>query len=344
MKNRFEWIDLGKGISMFMVLLYHSEVYFPMCEHTYSYLFDNFYLPFFFFLSGYLFTSNHQTFSFKRKMLQVFRGIIWTYFVFTIIIWIPKSVVHGTAFWDGFKEIILGWASWFVVALGGAEIMFAFILYRTNKLWIIVFSIFLALICGYCIKYIHPERLPFQFDKMFLVMFFLGLGFLYRLCEKRIHFYVKVNVKNFILLVICYYALYYYATKYLHISLATFFASTNSAIFLSVFCAVVGIFMMTFFVKLIPANKQFCFIGKNSLVFYYLNGGVITVLSTFFVWGGFYLPTSVFGYTNVVLMAVTTSFVITAIVKVIRKYCPVLIGDKLAFNTLAKRMHLNIEF
>ena len=29
-KGRKEWVDFGKGISMFLVVLFHSEVYYPI--------------------------------------------------------------------------------------------------------------------------------------------------------------------------------------------------------------------------------------------------------------------------------------------------------------------------
>ena len=38
-KGRKEWVDFGKGISMFLVVLFHSEVYYPITDDRFSFLF-----------------------------------------------------------------------------------------------------------------------------------------------------------------------------------------------------------------------------------------------------------------------------------------------------------------
>lgn len=272
-KTRLDWIDFGKGISMFLVILYHSEEYFPMSPNAYSELFKFFRMPFFFFLSGYLFTSNYHEFSLKKKMLQIFRGIVWTYIIFTTIIFIPKSIAHGYSLYVGFKEILLGWASWFVIALGGAQIIFSFILCKIKNIRLIITCIIGALILGYIIKLIHPQRLPYQLDKTFLVMFFFGLGFLYRLYENKIDRFIRIKLKNMILLMLCYFTLYFIDVRYIHTTQSVIQSTTYNYFLLSIFYSLLGIYMMIFFVKIIHPNKYLCFMGKNSLVFYYLNGG-----------------------------------------------------------------------
>ena len=97
-------------------------------------------------------------------MLQILRGIVWTYLIFTLILFVPKSISHNIPLSVGLQEIVLGWASWFVVALGVAQVMFGWVLSKTkNHKAISTFSL-VCLILGYCISIWYPERLPYYFD------------------------------------------------------------------------------------------------------------------------------------------------------------------------------------
>ena len=43
-------------------------------------------------------------------------------------------------------------------------------------------------------------------------------------------------------------------------------------------------------------------------------------------------------------MAIAASFAIVAIAKLIRCYAPIVVGDKKAFNNLAQKLQLKIQF
>lgn len=342
-KERKGWVDFGKGVSMFLVVLFHSEAYYPMSDADYSDLFAFFRMPFFFFLSGYLFTSDYLHFSLKRKMLQIFRGIIWTYLIFTTIICIPKALANDSSVLHGLTEILLGLASWFVVALGGAQILFALVLRKTKNLRFIAVFICLALVFGYFMGGLGT--LPFQLDKILLVVFFFGLGFFYRLYEPQLQTYLNGNLKNTLILAFLYFGLYAIDSAYLHTTLNVFGTHVYHHFPIYVLHALLGIAMMICVCKLIPVQKfkGICFIGVNSLIFYYLNGGVIRVLSAVFNKIGYHLP-SPFGYAEILLMAIATSFVIAVVAKFIKRYVPIMVGDKKSFNNLARKLQLNIQF
>lgn len=341
-KPRKSWVDFGKGVSMFLVVLYHSESYYPMSDAGYSNLFAFFRMPFFFFLSGYLFTSDYLHFSFKRKMLQIFRGIVWTYLIFTTVIWIPKNLANETSMLLGIKEILLGWASWFVVALGGAQIVFAIVLRKTKNLYLIAAFVFVALVLGYYAGQLG--RLPFQLDKTLLVVFFFGLGFFYRLYEYRLK-WLEGSWKHTLLFTVFYFMMYFVDTAFFHTVRNIFGTSVYTNFPLYIVYALTGIAMMICLCKRMPTNKMkwVCFIGINSLVFYYLNGGVIKVLSFIYNLLGVHLPMG-WGYMEIIFMAITASLIIALTVRFIKKYIPIIIGDKDAFNSLAKKLNLNIQF
>ena len=83
----------------------------------------------------------------------------------------------------GFKSILLGWATWFVVSLGVAQLIFASVLNATKNLKYIGLFLFLSVGIGIFIKSITSETLPYQLDKVFFVVFFFGMGFFYRIYE-----------------------------------------------------------------------------------------------------------------------------------------------------------------
>lgn len=73
--QRYDWADFMKGILMFLVILYHSEVYYGP-GHTWSWVFEPFFLSGFFFISGYLFCKDIRNVSFISKLKQTFRAIV----------------------------------------------------------------------------------------------------------------------------------------------------------------------------------------------------------------------------------------------------------------------------
>lgn len=87
--DRFDWIDLAKGMLMLMVFTYHSEVIYGN-GHSWSYLFAPIRMSVFFFLSGYLFTRSIGTVSFRKKSMQVLRSVVIPYLAYMTIFFLPK--------------------------------------------------------------------------------------------------------------------------------------------------------------------------------------------------------------------------------------------------------------
>ena len=95
---------------------------------------------------------------------------------------------------------------------------------------------------------------------------------------------------------------------------------------------------MLLFVKCLKPLKMFCFIGANSLVFYYINGGTIKILRYIFNKVG--LQELNLGYLGTLFMLFCSIACISVVVLFIRKYCPIVIGDKVAFNNFfGKRLN-----
>lgn len=104
-RGKKAWVDLGKGISILLVVLFHCEEYLPIVDTGTAGPFSFFRMPFFFFLSGYIFVSDYTQFSLRRKLKQILRGIVWTYLIFALILVVPKSLSNGYPVADGLKMI-----------------------------------------------------------------------------------------------------------------------------------------------------------------------------------------------------------------------------------------------
>ena len=343
--GRKAWIDFGRGISMYLVVLFHSETYFDVSDFALSPYVAFFRIPFFFFLSGYLFVSDYRNFSFRHKLVQVLSRIVWTYIIFTSLIVLPKSLANHTSLWDGLCDILLGRASWFIVSLGLAQMMWAVVMSYSKRLGTYLVFMLLSLFAGGVIKVCHFEPLPYWFDCALIVNFFLGLGFFYRVYEAPVSRILSPSVPTLLLTAL----LYFGFTLADHVLLGTnsmiFVAGDHRFFPLSVIYAMLGIAMMTVFVKVVPAPKEMCFIGIHSLVFYYLNGGVIRVLC--YVSGsiGFtdlIVSVGEWGYVFVVLMSVCASGVLAITALLIERYAPVLTGDRPALKRMLHKMGVKI--
>lgn len=336
--GRKQWVDLGKGISILLVLLFHTEEYLPIVDTGTKNIFSFFRIPFFFFLSGYVFTSDYHKFSLRRKLKQILRGIVWTYLIFTILLVVPKCMANNDTIKEGVIDIMLGYAKWFVVSLGVAQLLFAFVLSKTKNLKAIAAFMVVSVGIGIVIKSLTDSILPYQLDKAFFVVFFFGLGFFYRIYEHLFRHLLKW--KSLVVMVAVYAALMWMEKAVLHNATNNVFwnqSLTNFPLFMVY--TIVGIAMMLLLVNL-AYNKHLntiCYIGANSLLYYYFNDGGVRcwryvyclVDSHLHVWPPL-------GFTLVFLIAAAT---LLAIVYVVKRYCPVLVGDKKSFNRLFPKIN-----
>lgn len=126
--SRYAWADFMRGIMMFLMVLYHSEVYYGP-RHSWSWIFEPFFLSGFFFISGFLFTKDITTkVDFKSKLKQVFRAIIVPYFIFVVMMALPKIALDRSNAQQILIDIVMLRASWFVIAIAVMQLVYSFIL------------------------------------------------------------------------------------------------------------------------------------------------------------------------------------------------------------------------
>ena len=131
-RKHFREIDSLKGFAIFLVVLGHAIIYFPIdlhqvpwCEVLFKML-SGVHMPLFFAISGYCFScrGNYRDFISKKA-----RRILLPYFVFNLLDLIPRAVLpqfvnRPQSMAESIKDILLyGGAYWFLFTL---FIIFAF--------------------------------------------------------------------------------------------------------------------------------------------------------------------------------------------------------------------------
>ena len=343
--GRKDWCDLARGFLMFLVFVYHSKVYYGD-EHTWSWIFMPFFLPGFIFISGYLFCSNLSKVDFQSKCLQVVRTILIPYLCFMTIFFIPKVLFILDDSRQQFIDILLFRASWFVVVIGVLQILYGMILSKYSIIKLTIYTCLMFSI-GYIIVVVYrfrpefifqsiwleshqlPGRLPLCINLALILSPFFMFGILYRQFEK----YIKIPVTwSFLILLMSIYSIIWSFDHFYIGSYAIYAVNSFNNILLIFFYALVAIVCVIVASKLICKITIFNYIGKHSLIFYYFNGVVLTLLvkvnNQLCVFVGK-------DYWKIVLFAILSCLLCFPICYCINRWVPFLEGSKSSYNRLS---------
>ena len=313
------WIDMAKGFAMLSILLFHTDVYnFDELLIPYEFYVENF-LALFFFVSGFLFYREETDFDIKHKFKSILKTIVLPYFIFTSLMSVPKALVYGNALsTDIITNILFGQASWFVTALVIAEILFSILILLSEKNKYIMPAV--CFICGISSVYFSPSFNFWHFHNAMLAMPYIYLGYVYHKHEIPVTWFV--NNKVFV----CAGTVLLVAMKYVeHTSgLRMLFEPVWVTSFLLFFIdTMLFITLFILLIKHIRPYKTICWTGRNSLVYYFLCGGVPLVTNRLLdIIGINYAD-------NIIILLVITAFVYlvtTIITHLIVKYIPFVTG------------------
>ncbi len=315
---------------MLFVILYHSQIYY-MNDSSSSFIYTPFFLTFFFFLSGYTFGLGE--FVARRKVEGVLRGIILPYFIFTTIIYMPKAIVRGqsTEIADMAAYILCGYASWFVAALAVAQLLFIAAL-RYVRSAVGIFSVAAVLLVAAALLKAHiPGPVPWYFLAGFVAFFYVASGYFYRKSERRVLTWLHsgamlpISLAVYLAVVACDYR-FAIGSEWRELPLV------NMAV--EVVKASAGIVMMLCISYNFPRISILQYIGRHSLIFYFLNGGVITVICLLINKYGVLAGRSVVELC--VVMAATVAILYGASWLIMR-FAPWMIGDRTAVNRIINK-------
>ena len=182
--NRIVWLDYGKAIAIYLVVLAHTAIYKPVESFIYT-----FHMPFFFFMSGYLFSFEKYP-SYLQFVKRRFKQLIVPYVILNIITYLLWFFVLRKVGDDAneavgvFSPIIAALTVnakamvhdvplWFLAALFVIENLY-YLLYKNGKYSVIVTVILFLL--AFLNNAFNPVRLPFCLDIALVALLFYRLG------------------------------------------------------------------------------------------------------------------------------------------------------------------------
>ena len=184
MKERIVWLDYGKAIAIYLVVLAHTALYRPAEGFIYT-----FHMPFFFFMSGYLFSYAKYP-SYMEFARRRFRQLLVPYVIINIITYLLWLLVLRTVGSDAGEdvgalsplmaavtvnatEMVHDVPLWFLAALFLVENLY-YLLYR-NVRYRVVVTVLLLLLAVLNNTY-NTVRLPFCIDISLVALLFYRLG------------------------------------------------------------------------------------------------------------------------------------------------------------------------
>ena len=279
---RITWIDTIRGISMMAILLFHTEVYYTGQGIIPYHLYVTNALIAFFFVSGYLFQYPKKEFSIQRKSKTILQKLIIPYFIFTIILAIPKALVHeDMSFTDVLVSIFTGKASWFVATLIIAEFIFAIILqyFKHNTRTIFILSTLPYLLIAAAYHFLSSETLAscnlWCWQNALLILPFLYMGY-YLSSEK--HLFDSITSKKALPLLV----LGVVILKYLEYTNGLFLTMEPiivTSFFVLLIDGVLTTLLLVAICRIIPNILPITWTGSHSLVYYFFCGAVPTAVS-----------------------------------------------------------------
>lgn len=309
--KEIQWINTGRAICMICVFVLHSESRFGIDTFRYSYYFMPFFLTLFFFISGYLFLGN-DTINYAKKVKSIFGKMIWPYFIFTSLIWIPKMLKYGKdiSLYEYFVDVFGGTASWFIAALIVAQLVVLLV----TKIFNIAFTHKYLLLGGILflfscyLRQKYPSSFPWFYQLGLLNIIYLFMGASYRRIENKMVKYY--TIKNLVLMTLSYFLLMKIDLNYFVFD----FWTRASFDFIE---SVIGIVMMLNLCYLLPKIDVISYMGRNSIVFYFLSGASPTIIG--YLFNILHFPHS---YSMVLLVSFFSLMIIYPVTYILKRYLP----------------------
>ena len=314
--QRIGWIDFLRGVSMILILVFHTEVYFKEFNVTPYYIYTTNAIVLFYFISGYL--THHS--ALHSSLRRIVRSLLIPYFVFTSLIALPKVFIRGSEInlADIAVLILSGRASWFIVALMVAELMFILLLWisRGKHSWLFI----VAVIC-FVTYYLIPfnQHNYWQWQDALLAFDFLYAGYLYRQYASLFHTINRPFYSFLFLLLLITIKIYEYP---LNLPMRNI-AIENIPLFLA--DSIVWLLLVITLIRYIPRQRMVEWTGQHSIVYYFMAGGCPLVVSILMRKAG--LPYDGYMYRYWIALALTYVLA-TAITWLIYRYIPYITGKK----------------
>lgn len=313
-KERLQYIDAMKGISILLVVADHCGFVLP-CTLDYIEV------PAFFIISGFLYNAEPFKILIKKKIHR----LVIPYLFFSLIYILPYSIKLYT---DGFSihasdtiKFIFNLFCypanaplWFLKALLWIYLFMSAInlivkrFMKQQKILLIALSVIFLFIGKYYNPYSYSLLTVTGVWQAIVSFPLFGIGvcfqnFKWMRCD------IKVTYKN-ILLLLSISILYYICTNSsLKLHMGTYDASVTAFVLSSA----IGFILLSMLTRLPESNRYFSCFGKNSLIILGIHLPIITTLK-------------ICGVENIFILLIITLILLPPCIKLLKKYSPRLCG------------------
>lgn len=321
MKKRIEWLDIMKGILITFVILSHS---YP--SDIYRRFFTPFFLTMFFFASGYTFSLKKNG---KDFLCHNFRRLGIPFLALGGIRVLIQYAVSGGNIADYIKKFFMqisgeGDEMWFVSCLITASVFFYIILRagnsisESNRIFFVVILAIIFMSAGIYDIIVVKLKLIWELELACLMIFYMMLGYLYRILEEKIK--IREKRKWIVLCTVIYLAVIFRYKNHVDIHLEQF-----EHFFLWFLLSILSVGPVIY-VSMIISNRRIkkvlIFLGQNTL-FYYAFAGIIRMI--------LYKGCEVVGivpdmYIMPVVCVVLSEAILSVPAKCVNKVCPWIVG------------------
>lgn len=274
-KNRLDWVDQAKGLTMIIVIYLHCTT------AVYAHIgLASFHMPLFFFLSGFFLFRKSRNFADYIRLK--FNSLIIPYFIFGAILATYSTVLdiyRGEESMPGLRYIGLlvnarhapfYGSLWFLLSLFCVELIL-FILHKNiaSDVWRLIVSMLFG-IAGALIMAFHQEGIIWSLDITLTCIVFTELGYLMFPFLSKYHPSLKILIA---MLVACgVFAGLNYGISGMTVDL---YSCRIGNIVLFYIAAILGVMSICLISKRIKMGGVI-FVGKNSLLYYCLQFLLLT--------------------------------------------------------------------
>lgn len=295
-KKNLLWIDLAKGLCVLSVYFVHTASYCGYSISKVANYIHPFYVNAFFFISGYLLFRKQFSSSIITKPIAEYVKTDVTIFLKNLLfrMVLPSIVFSSAIFFPSFllrnKQVsvvdflvktIGGCTYWYVSALVVAELLILVLLLlrcRNFPIYFIISSVLAILgyrLCESDFTLLNSYScFPWQYMQGFEAMIFLVSGGMYWKYEKYIEKYLSTRYCFPIFL------LFYFLAFTIWPDRIKVLISTNEINAVGIIMGIYASVLLVSVCKCIRKNPFLEYLGKNSLVFYFLSGALPIILST----------------------------------------------------------------
>lgn len=325
-KERIVWIDVAKGFSIWLVALGHLGL--SNVSYAGEWL-SSFRMPFFFFVSGILFSTKYDLKTFIQRRDKT---LIRPYFYFSFVVIVCLYFLGAMNLHQMYNVLKIGW--------GGIALWFIPVLFLTQLLWFVIrkhsstkmslLMIVLSSFIGF-ISSFYVGASPYNILLVFTAVSFLGLGSLLK--ERLISFFQKATMYDLFKYLVISFVLSWayvgnmdmkisYMSNQLGYGLPTLVSGVCGSLFV---CILVNILLR------VSRNRKGCldvfvFSGKNSYV-------ILAFHQLVMIWCVVYvrpLIHSYFLYKTFELVFI--ALVCYCLIRVINQYLPWMLGRQKSYN------------